>query len=503
MSSYWIESTKNIEKKYPKLEENIETDVCIIGGGLSGISSAYELAKCGVKVVVLEKEHIGKKTTGNTTGKITSQHGLFYDYLIQSEGGKFAKKYLDANEQAIKNIKNIIDAEKIECDFEYQDAYVYTQKQEEIKKIEKEVQVLKQLNFDCEFVNKTDLPFDILGAIKFKNQAQFNVRKYLFGLANCIENNGGKIFENSKVYDLKKDSDKYLTYCDNICVRSKYVVIASHYPIINFPGFYFLKMYQSMSYAIAIETNQEIFNGMYINSESPTKSIRNIKDGNKRLLLIAGSDHKTGAKINLLNAYKDLEKIAKGIYPDCRVKYKWHTEDCITLDKIPYIGEFSKFMPNVYVATGYKKWGITTSNIASNIIKDKILNKSNKYEEIFKAIRMEPIKNIKEVENMLKETTNSLVINKMKIPKDKISNINKEDARIIEIDGKKVGVYKDKQGELYAVKPVCSHLGCELSFNNLAKTWDCPCHGSRFDYKGNSIYSPSIKNLESWKIEDE
>ena len=257
-----------------------------------------------------------------------------------------------------------------------------------------------------------------------------------------------------------------------------------------------------MSYAIAIETNQNIINGMYINSELPTKSIRSIKDGNKRLLLIAGSDHKTGAKIDLSNAYKDLEKIARNMYPDCTVKYKWHTEDCITLDKIPYIGEFSKFMPNVYVATGYKKWGITTSNIAANIIKDKVLNKDNKYEQIFKATRMEPIKNIKEVENMLKEIANSLVINKIKIPNDKISNINKEDAKIIEIDEKKVGVYKDKQGELYAVKPICSHLGCELKFNNLAKTWDCPCHGSRFDYKGNSIYSPSIRSLENWEIEN-
>lgn len=501
MSSYWIESTKNIEKKYLELKNDIETDVCIIGGGLAGISSAYELAKAGLKVVVLERDQIGKKTTGNTTGKITSQHGLFYKYLAESEGDEFAKKYLNANEQAIKNIKSIINTEKIECDFEYQDAYVYTQKQEEISKINEELRILKKLEFNCEVVNETELPFEVLCAIKFSNQAQFNVRKYLLGLADYIENSKGKIFENSKVYDLKKDIDGYLTYCNNVCVKSKYVIIASHYPIINSPGFYFLKMYQSMSYAIAIETNQDIFNGMYINSEVPTKSFRNIKDGDKRLVLIAGSDHKTGSKIDLSNAYKELEETAKQLYPDCKVKYKWHTEDCITLDKIPYIGEFSKFMPNVYVATGYKKWGITTSNIAANIIRDKILNKDNEYEEIFKATRMEPIKNIKEVENILKETTNSLLINKMKIPNDKISNINKEDAKIIEVDGRKVGIYKDEHGELYAVKPICSHLGCELSWNNIAKTWDCPCHGSRFDYKGKSLYSPSIKDLDSWKIE--
>lgn len=501
MNSYWIQSTKNIEKKYPELNSNIKADVCIIGGGITGISIGYELVEKGINVAILEKDQIGKKTTGNTTGKITSLHGLFYKYLTQSNGKEFAKKYLKANEEAIKNIKNIIDKENIECDFEYQDSYVYTEKEEEVEKISEEVEILNDIGFNCTFEEQSELPFKILGAIKFENQAQFNIMKYLLGLAECIEKKEGRIFENSKVYDLKKQNNGYIVYSDNGTVECKDVIIATHYPIINSPGFYFLKMYQSMSYAIAVETNSKIFDGMYINSELPTKSFRSIKDGDKRLLLIVGSDHKTGEKIDLSNSYKDLEKVAKQLYPDCKVKYRWYTEDCITLDKIPYIGEFSNFMPNVYVATGYKKWGITTSNIAANIIKDKILNNDNEYEEIFRATRMEPIKNIKEVENMLKETTNSLIINKIKIPNDKISDINKEDGKIIEIDGKKVGVYKDEKGELYAVNPVCSHLGCELSWNNISKTWDCPCHGSRFDYKGKSIYSPSIKDLASWKIE--
>ena len=240
---------------------------------------------------------------------------------------------------------------------------------------------------------------------------------------------------------------------------------------------------------------------MYINSELPTKSFRVINEEGKKLVLIVGYDHKTGEKNENINEFDELEKIAKSIYPDCKVQYKWCTEDCISLDKIPYIGEFSRFMPDVYIATGFKKWGITTSNIAASIITDSILEKENEFKNIFKATRVEPVKNIKEVENMLKDVTKSLVIEKLKIPKDKISSINKEDAKLIEIGGKKVGVYKDKDGKLYGINPICSHLGCEVQFNKNDKTWDCPCHGSRFDINGKSLYSPSIKDLEKIELE--
>ena len=184
------------------------------------------------------------------------------------------------------------------------------------------------------------------------------------------------------------------------------------------------------------------------------------------------------------------------MYPDCKVLFKWNTRDCISLDKIPYIGEFSSFMRNVYVGTGFKKWGMTTSNVAANIVADKIIGKNNKYEEIFTASRVKPIKNRWEVENMLKETVNSIALNKFKIESYSIEQIENDNAAIIKLNGQNVGVYKDVYGKVYAVKPNCSHLGCLLSWNNMDKTWDCPCHGSRFNYKGENIYEPAIKNLE-------
>ena len=496
MSSLWIDSVKNYNNNFSSLNKNINADVCIIGGGITGVSTAYLLSKAGLKVCILEKDKIAHHTTGNTTAKITSEHGLFYDYLINTFSQDFAKGYLDANQEAINNIKNIIDTENIDCDFEYQDNYVYTNLEEEVTKIKHEVLAVNSLGFNAEIVDKCDLPIDILSAIKFPNQAQFNPLKYVYGLLKCITNNGGKIYENSKVYDVKKSGDSYVTYTKDNTVTSKYVVLACHYPIINVPGFYFLKMYQEASYIIGVETSSPLFDGMYINTKSPTTSFRTALYNDKRIVLIGGSNHKVGEEKDLSRCYANIEDTAKALYPDAKVLFRWQTQDCISLDKIPYIGDFSTMMPNVFVATGFKKWGMTTSNVASNIICDKILGKKNKYEDIFLSTRFKPIKNGTEFTNLLKEVSNSLVIDKFKIPDETLSSVNKDEGKIIEINNVKVGVYRDVNGKYYAIKPVCTHLGCELSWNNLDRTWDCPCHGSRFSYEGKSLYDPSIKDLE-------
>ena len=510
--SYWISSWIENKKEYPKLQKEEETEIAIIGGGLTGLTTAYYLTKAGKKVILLEKDKICTHTSGNTTAKITSQHGLFYSYLIQSLGKSEAKQYLEANEMAIKNIANIIEEEKIECDFEWQDAYVFTQNSQDVEKIRKEVQALEYLDYPCEFVESINVPIKekqkeenenhiniqkkVSGAIKFENQAQFNPCLYAQGLANKIEERKGQIFENSKVVDIKKQGDFYEIITENARVKAKKVVIASHYPIINAPGFYFMKMYQVTSYLIAVETNESLFEGMYINSEDPTVSLRTAKYGDKRLLIVGGMDHKTGAKIDLSNSYKRLEEVAKQIYPDAKVLYRWNTEDCISLDKIPYIGEFSNLWPNVYVGTGYKKWGMTSSNLAANIITDKILGKENPYEDVFKSTRLKPIKNYEELGNMIKEVSYSAIINKLEKIDEYIKDVKQGEGKIVEVDGKKVGVYRNEEGKTYVVKPYCTHLGCELSWNNLDKTWDCPCHGSRFTFEGKSIYDPSIKDLE-------
>lgn len=494
MESLWIETTKD-ELNLKSLEKDEETEVCVIGAGLFGLTTAYYLTQCGKKVTVLEKGNIGEKVSGNTTGKITSQHDLFYAHLINDYGVDYAKKYLEANEQAIKNIKEIINKEKIECEFSEQKSYVYTTNQDEVIEIEKEVEAVNKLGKKARFVTNIDLPQKIKGAIEFDGQAQFHPRKYMLGLANAILRQN-KIYNYTTVINVEKNGEKYDIYTDKGNIKAKYVVIASHFPIVNIPGFYFLKMYQSTSYLIAIETNSKLPQGMYINIKEPVYSFRTANYNGKEVLLIGGVGHKTGEPLSNDLYYKQLEKKAKEMYPDSKVLFRWNTRDCISLDKIPYIGEFSHLMKNMYVGTGFKKWGMTLSNVAANIVTDNIMGNTNNYEDIFRATRMKPIKNRWEVENMIKETVNSIALNKFKIDSWNVDMIEKDNGAIIEINGKNIGIYKDVNENVYAVKPNCSHLGCLLSWNNIDKTWDCPCHGSRFDYMGNNIYEPGIKNLQ-------
>lgn len=499
MNSLWLDSVKNI-KNFDILSNDIETDVCIIGAGILGITCAYYLSNLGYKVAIIEKDNVATKTTAFTTAKITSQHGLFYDYLINSYSSGFAKDYLESNEKAIENIKNIIDNEKIKCDFEYQNSYVYTTKKSDLSSIKKEVSAVNSLGFNCDFVTKTGLPFEIEGSICFKNQAQFNPLKYVYGLCNRIISNNGKIYINTIASDIKNEKDDYLVYTNRNIVKAKYVIVATHYPFLNIPGFYFAKMYQSTSYIIAIDPKKTLFNGMYINNSAPIFSFRTAKYNGRSLLLIAGSDHKTGKPTSYKDSYGILEEEAKKYYPNCEILYKWNTEDCIPLDKIPYIGSYSFSMPNVFVGTGFKKWGITSSNVAANIIVDKICNKSNKYEYLYRSSRLKPIKNIDEFKNMMVQSTNSLLLDKLKSPNMSFEKIANNSGSIIEVNNEKVGIYKDNDGNIHAIKPICTHLGCLLSWNDVDKTWDCPCHGSRFNFDGKNLYNPAFKDLETYDL---
>ena len=499
MNSIWLETFK-YNKTFEKLNQNISCDVCIIGAGIFGLTCAYYLTKQGFNVAVLDRDDIGTKATGHTTAKITSQHGLIYKHLIDDYGLHFAKSYLYANQKAIDNIKGIIDTENISCDFNFENHCVYTTDAKDLKSIQDEINAVNSLNFNCEFVTKTGLPFDILGGICFKNQAQFHPYKYLCGLCNSISGRA-KIFTHTTICDVKNNGSFYTSYSDNnYKIESKFVIMASHYPFINIPGFYFSKMYQSTSYLIAIETNKTLFKGMYLSASDPIFSFRTAKFGNKNFLLIGGANHKTGESHDFSTTYGVLENIAKKYYPDCKILYHWNTRDCITLDKIPYIGLYSSNLPNFYIGTGFNKWGMTSSNVAGNIIVDMINVKENPYSFVFDSTRIKPIKNADEFKNVIVQSSKSLILDKIKRSDLQLDNIAPNSGGIIEVNGQKVGIYKSQDNKFFAVNPICTHLGCLLSWNNIDKTWDCPCHGSRFDYTGKSLYDPSFKDLEVFNI---
>lgn len=462
--SIW-QKERETNRKFRTLDMDIKTDVCIIGGGITGISLAYYLSKEGKKVTILEKDRICSKTSGGTTGKITSQHHLFYDYLIHSQNKDFAKKYWKANEEAIQNIENIIKEENIDCDFEKRSAFVWTKDLGKLPMIKAEVDSVKSLGVKAKFTDEIEVLGKIEGAIEFENQAQFHPVKYVDGLAKCILENGGEIFENTKAVEYEKDKNGFIVTAEangkQRKISAETVAVCTRYPIFNVPGFYFIKMYQELEYAIAVKTDIAL-KGMYVSCEVPTISFRDYEEKGEKYILIVGNGHKTGEKTEN-NGFEVLEDFAKTYFPGKEIVYRWNAEDTIGLDKIPYIGEYSEVRENMYVATGFKKWGMTSSNVAANLIADKMMGRKNPYEEIFDSTRLEAIKNREEMKNMLKEVGQSVILPRL----------------------------KGEKGKKY-----CAHLGCEVSWNEVTQTWDCPCHGSRYEQNGKLIEGPSVHDLD-------
>lgn len=476
MKSLWSESCKF--RKREALNKDIKTDVLVIGAGIAGILTAYMLKQKGREVVVIDAAEIASGNTKNTTAKITSQHDLIYSKLITEFGEEKARQYAKANELAIKKYKEIIEDKRIECDFEEKPAYVYSLN--EVDVLKEEVEAAKNLGIDAEFVQEANLPFKINGALKFNNQAQFNPLKFLKGISNELV-----IYENTRALEIKENL--VVTSGGNITANN--IVVATHYPIMNAPGYYFMKMHQERSYVLALENTSEI-DGIYIDINKEGYSFRTYNN----LLLFGGISHRTGENEEG-GSYDELRKVAKKLYPKAKEKYYWSAQDCMTIDGIPYIGRYSSETPNIYVATGFNKWGMTSSMVSAMIISDMILEKENDFSEIFSPRRFDLSLSINNIANDLIETAKNFIAQKVYIPSSEIEHIKNGHGGIIEYNGEKVGVYKNKEGKEFFVSTKCTHLGCQLSWNADELTWDCPCHGSRFDYKGRLIGSPATKDL--------
>ena len=476
MKSVWSESCKF--RKRDALNKDIKTDVLVIGAGIAGILTAYMLKQKGRDVVLIDAAEIASGNTKNTTAKITSQHDLIYSKLITEFGEEKARQYAKANELAIKKYKEIIEDKRIECDFEEKPAYVYSLN--EVDVLKEEAKVVKNLGIDAEFVDEANLPFKIKGALKFNNQAQFNPLKFLRGISNELV-----IYENTRALEIKENL--VVTSGGNITANN--IVVATHYPIMNAPGYYFMKMHQERSYVLALENTSEI-DGMYIDLNKEGYSFRTYNN----LLLLGGISHRTGENEEG-GSYDELRKVAKKLYPKAKEKYYWSAQDCMTIDGIPYIGRYSSETPNIYVATGFNKWGMTSSMVSAMIISDMILEKENDFSEIFSPRRFDLSLSINNIANDLIETAKNFIAQKVSIPSSEIEHIKNGHGGIIEYNGEKVGIYKNKEGKEFFVSTKCTHLGCQLSWNADELTWDCPCHGSRFDYKGRLIGSPATKDL--------
>ena len=426
MDSIWLKTAQ--KPQFDVLNGNKNVDVLIIGGGIAGILCAYKLKNAGVDCMLVEADEICGGITKNTTAKITLGHGLIYDKMIKRFGENKARLYAEAQSKAIKEYARL--CKNIECDFETRDNYVYSLNDR--KKIEKEVAALNHIGVKAEFSDAKDLPFSVAGAVRIKEQAQFHPLKFLYEIAKELP-----IYEHTKIVELvphkAKTNHGEITY--------KKLIIATHFPMLNKHGLYPLKLYQHRSYVIALKGAQNV-SGMYVDESNTGLSFRSYGD----LLLLGGGGHRTGKKGG---CWQELEDFARKHYKNTEIVGKWATQDCMTLDDIPYIGQYSKSTSDVFVATGFNKWGMTNAMVAAELLCDLVQGKVNPYAAVFDPSRtvMRP----------------QLAVN----------------------------AFESTVGILTPTAPRCPHLGCALKYNRAEHTWDCPCHGSRFTVDGQLIDNPA------------
>jgi len=487
--SYWIDSTSQLETT--TLDKDLTVDVAIVGGGMVGITTAWLLQQAGYTVAVLEADQILNGTTGYTTAKVTSQHNLIYDKLIKNMGKQKAWQYANANETAVKTIADIVKEHNIDCDFSWQPAFVYTQLDEYIKQIESEALAAIDLGIKASFRKELQIPIPVKGAVEFSNQAQFHPRKYLLALANKVNSKRDVIYENTRAVNIK---DKSVITDSGNRVTADYIVVASHYPFYDGLGFYFSRLHAERSYVVAVKTKEDFHGGMYINAEEPSRSLRYTNYNGEKLILVGGENHKTGQSKDTSKHYDNLLKFAKDTFTVEAAPFHWSTQDLLTLDDVPYVGNITSKHPNIFVATGFGKWGMTNSTVASLIIKDLITETANPWVEVYNPSRFTPTASAK---TFVKENLNvaaNLITGKL-ATLSKHSELKKGNAVVLEGGGQKLGCYKDHEGILHVVDTTCTHMGCELQWNDAEKSWDCPCHGSRFSYKGEILEGPALKKL--------
>lgn len=496
--SYWLASASLPD--YPILHEDINVDVAIVGGGLTGITSAYILKSKGYKVAVLEAGKIANGTTGHTTAKVTSQHGLIYNKLINAFGKEKAKQYADSNERAIHFIANLIKENNIDCDFKWQPAYIYTQSDDYISDIESEVKAASGLGLNASFVDRLLLPFDIKAAVKFEKQAQFHPLKYVSWLAHTIPGDGSQIFEHTKVVDVKdKDESSGNQKCTVITsngnkITADKVIIASHFPCYDGFGLYFARMYAEKSYAVGVTINGEFPDGMYITAEDPGRSLRSQPYEGEKLIIVGGEHHKTGSEKETIVHYDNLANFARDTFDLKNILFRWSTQDCMTADNVPYIGYLTSKTKNILVATGFKKWGMTSATVSAIILSDLISEGDSPWAPVYDPSRFNPSASAASIITQNLDVARKLVGGKL-FPASKDIDLENCEARIVNFEGNKFGAYKDEKGALHVVDVTCTHLGCELVWNEAEKTWDCPCHGSRFSYDGENIEGPAFNPL--------
>lgn len=473
---------------HPMLEHDINAEVAVIGGGMAGMLTAYYLKQAGFDPILLEASRIGSGQTGKTTAKISAQLDLPYAKLLAKLGMGKTALFALAEREAVEAYRTLITATPIDCDYTPADACVYSRC--DAGAMHASAEIAASLGFTVTYTRKSgELPFPIAAAVKFSGQAHFHPLKFIDSLARELT-----VYEHTPV----RRVEGHTLVTDRAKVQAERIVFATHYPFVNFPGLYFARLHQERSYVLALE-NAPRLSGMYLGADGGKYSFRRYGD----YLLLGGGGHRTGEH-GEGGSYADLRERAREWFPNSRPVAHWSAQDCTSIDERPYIGRYTPSKDYWYVATGFRKWGMTGSMIAARLLAEQISRDARAstdekphlapYTPLFSPSRFA----LGDIAGIAKESGQSakgLLKRIFALPQSTADELEKGKGGIVWLNGHKAGVYKDECGKVYAVEPKCPHLGCSLEWNPDEKSWDCPCHGSRFDYEGRLIDNPAQKNL--------
>ena len=493
--SFWVATAADSAPDHPPLAGDLEGDVAIVGGGIVGLTAALLLQRAGRRVVVLEALKVGRQVTGRSTAKVTSQHGLIYQRLAKSFGEQSARAYGAANQAGLEQIAALVRELRIACDFERRPACVYSRSEEHLAEIEQEVEVARGLGLPAAFVRETSLPFPVAGAIRFDRQAQFHPCRYTAGLARSVAAGGGRIFESTRALSVEHGEPCRVT-TERGTVAARDVIEATHLPL-GMQGMFFAKAYPYAHAMVAARIDPgKAPDGMFISAGTPTHSVRTARRGDDVFLVAVGGSYKPGHTDAEMTAFDDLTGFVKGEFGLGSIDYCWTNEDYESMDGMPFVGRARSGADHLYVATGFNAWGITNGTAAAMMLSDLILERANPWAEVFDATRIKAAAGGANFVGENLSTGAHLVEGYVRGRPRSIDDLAPGEGAVLKLDGERVAAFRDEQGRVHAVSAVCTHLRCILGWNPVDRTWDCPCHGSRFALDGAVIHGPATAPLE-------
>ena len=490
--SYWVDSVEG--DRYGPAAGVVSVDVAIIGGGIVGLTAATLLKQAGKTVAVIESGRIARGVSGYTTAKLSAGHGLIYSQITNQMGEEAAATYGQSNQAAIEKIATLVDEMGIDCDFERTDNYVYSEQSDEVESLRKETEAALKAGLPASFTTESTLPFPVAGAFKLTDQAQFHPRKYFAALARSIPGDGSFVFENTRATGLKEGAPCAVE-TDDATISAEKVIVATHFPAFD-RGLFFAKVHPYRAYVVTAKVpSSKAPEGMWITSTSPTRSVRTTPYEGGRLLIVTGEGHKVGQDPDPERRYAALEEWTRGRFDIESLEYRWSTQDNKSVDHVPYIGRLTRGSEHVFTATGFAGWGMTNGTMSAMLLADLVRDISNPWADLYDANRLNPSASAKE---FVKENVNvafRFFSDRLRGLSKKVDDIPPGEGDVVAVGVKNLAVYKDEGGNVHALSARCTHLGCIVQWNRSEKSWDCPCHGSRFTREGTVLQGPATTPL--------